>query len=224
MDRARHKININTPDPGYEPFPVSIINRQTREVVTFDPHKGETATISYSLNKKGCIRVRIVLRSNPDCLITTLQDWTDQEFGKYQLTWDGRDGSGNIIENRRVFVLFEAKDQGKGLLHAEHDSSECCDPRITIGGAQDSLINHKDLLECQTTFCHRPHDYGQGCEVRYYVDYSLLERTQYPTNTKSFQLSLDTKSLEKGTHLLMVNVCDYNDHIGSASLFFTVEN
>ena len=81
MNTKNHKINIHTPDPGYEPFPVSIINRSTYEAMTFDPSLGKPATISYGLNKGGCIRIRLTCRGQESLVIRTLQDWTNQDFG-----------------------------------------------------------------------------------------------------------------------------------------------
>jgi hypothetical protein len=221
-----HKIDINTPDPGYEPFPVSIMNRITHEVMTFDPSHDKPAAISYSLNKPGCIRIRIVHREQPNLIIRTLQDWTSQGFGKYEVKWDGRDASGNIVDNKRMFVLFEAKDQGKGRQHHDHHEGLCRDPSITIKTLPDPFQFVKGTIEIQASLvgesCYPPDE--AGYEARYYIDYKLYKVEKFEKGINNFIFKLDTKTLQNGDHLITVNVDDLHDHIGSAGLRVSVEN
>jgi hypothetical protein len=221
-----HKIDINTPDPGYEPFPVSIMNRITHEVMTFDPSQGKPATISYSLNKAGCIRIRLVHREQPNLLIRTLQDWTSQGFGKYEIKWDGRDASGNIIDNKKMFVLFEAKDQGKGRQHQDHPGGVCRDPLLTIQTLPDQCQVVKGTIEIQAQVggeTYSPPDEA-GYEARYYIDYKLFKVEKFGKGIKEFKFKLETKNFQNGDHLITVNVDDLHDHIGSAGLNVRVEN
>lgn len=225
-DREKHKIEINTPDPGYEPFPVSIMNRSTYEAVNFDPRVDEPARISYRLNKAGCVRIRIARRGRPGLLLRTLQDWTDQEFGHYELKWDGRDSSGNIVDNRKIIILFEAKDQGKGLWHADHEAGRCSDPVISIsapaasGGKAAGVI---DLVIALPDEYLKSGESDRGREARCYVDYALHSTTKYDAGSKEFIVGLDTNSLAEGEHYVVVNLDDGRDHIGSAGLFINVE-
>jgi len=218
------KVNINTPDPGYEPFPVSIMNRSTHEALTFDPTLGKPATISYRLNKAGCIRVRIVLRNIPGLILRTLKDWGWQDFGKYELKWDGCDRSGNIIDNKRVLVLFEAKDQGKGLRHESHDEKICCDPTISIRTRPEPGVTVKGALEVYSSFLGLSRGLMEksGCEVRYYIDYSHIKTEIFKSLPDEFCLKVDTASLVRGKHLITVNVDDLHDHIGSAGVEISV--
>ena len=215
-----HKIDINTPDPGYEPFPVSIMNRYTREVSSFDPLEGRPAAIAYSLNKAGCIRIRLVHRQLPSFVITTLQDWTRQDFGRYELKWDGRDRSGNLADNRKVFVLFEAKDQGRGRGHAGHDPASCVDPGLSVEAQSAKLSHDTGLVEICTSF--RENAAGSivhgDCEVRYYVDFELVKTDRPGMGSSNFRCMLDTGRLTPGEHLVSVNVDDLRDHIGSGSV------
>lgn len=226
MVKNTHKININTPDPGYEPFPVSIINRSTHEVMTFDPSHGKPATISYTLNKPGCIRIRIVDREQLNLLIRTLQDWTNQEFGKHELKWDGRDATGNIVDNKKVFVLFEAKDQGKGRQHNDHPEGLCRDPLLMIQTLPNPCKSVKGTLEIQTSVVGETYGFPDeaGCEVRYYTDYKLFKVERFEKGIKNFVFNIDTNDLQNGDHLITVNIDDLHDHIGSAGLRVSVEN
>lgn len=226
MVRDTHKIDINTPDPGYEPFPVSIMNRVTHEVMTFDPSHGKPATISYSLNKHGCIRIRLIHREQSNLLIRTLQDWTNQGFGKYEIKWDGRDASGNIVDNKRIFVLFEAKDQGKGRQHHDHPEGLCRDPLLMIQTHSNPCNLVKGTLEIQTSVVGETYGFPNevGYEARYYIDYKLFKVEKFEKGIKNFMFKLDTKTLQSGDHLITVNIDDLHDHIGSAGLRVSVEN
>ena len=226
MNRENYKIKIDTPDPGYEPFPVSILNRSTHEVVTFDPYLGKPAMISYRLNKLGCIRIRLVHRKEKNPLIRTLQDWTNQEFGNYELFWDGRDASGNFVDNKKMLVLFEAKDKDKGLKHQEHDEAVCRDPQLILKSSADLSQLVKGTFELVTVYSQKPSVSlaKTGCEVRYYVDYKLFKSENYDKEAVEFNLKVDTTIFNNGEHLITVNVDDFNDHIGTAGVKIDVEN
>lgn len=225
MERKLHKIYITTPDPGYGPFPVSIINRSTYEVMTFNPYFGKPATISYSLNKSGCIRIRLVCRNQQNLVIRTLQDWTNKEFGKYELMWDGRDAVGNIVDNKRILVVFEAKDHCKHRHHLGHDIEACKDSALIIESKQYTQ-KVKEIFEMWTSLHPETNGFGKKdeVEVRYFVDYKLFKTERLEKGTDRFNFQIDTRSLKNGEHLITVNVDDLNDHIGSAGVKIMVEN
>jgi CopG family nickel-responsive transcriptional regulator len=205
-----HKVEITTPDPGYEPFPVSIMNRSTYEVTEFDPSLGKPAAISYSLNKAGCIRVRIVHRKQPTLVIRTVQDWTQQPFGSYKLQWDGRDSSGNIVNNKTLFVLFQAKDQIGLRQHQDHPPKTCCDSLLSVTSKTDggSLIILAVLKDNAPKL-----DTMKGCQVRYFMDYALVKTEKFDKDQTDFKASLDYTSLSKGKHLVTVNLDDLHDQV-----------
>jgi len=226
MNRTIHKINIETPDPGYEPFPVSIMNRSTSEVMKFDPTLGKPAKISYRLNQAGCIRIRLVCRSDRSLLIKTLQDWTNQEFGRYELSWDGRDESGNIVENKKIFVLFEAKDQGNGLQHQGHDEALCKDPSLTISTVPEPSQSINGILEVKAAISEKSSTAADNskCEVRCYIDYKLYKKETLEKIVDEYIFKIDTAALSDGEHLITVNIDDLQDHIGSAGVKIIIEN
>lgn len=225
-NRTVHKIKIKTPDTGYEPFPVSIINRFTREAFTFDPSMGKPATISYKLTKAGTIRLRIVRKENQQLLLSTLQDWTEQEFGEHGVQWDGRDASGNIIDNKRVLIQFDAKDQAFGGKHQDHDIDLCRDPELTITAETGTSQDVKGELKITTSFAGGPDKLQKdsACEVRYFIDYALVKKEHFENIPDRFRLTLDTTDLSNGEHIITVNIDDLNDHMGTASLRVSVRN
>lgn len=225
LEKDLKKISISTPDPGYEPFPVSIFNRCTYEVTSFDPYLGKPARISYGLSKSGCIRIRLVCRNQQNLVIRTLQDWTDQAFGRYELIWDGRDASGNIVDNKKILVLFEAKDNIRYRHHLKHDIEVCKDPVLIIEGKQDTQ-RVKAIFEMLTLLPPEINGFMKKNEVegRYFVDYKLFKTERFKRETDRFDFQIDTRSLKNGEHLITVNVDDLNDHIGSAGVKINVEN
>jgi hypothetical protein len=219
-----HKVEITTPDPGYEPFPVSIMNRSTYEVAEFDPHKGKPATISYSLNKAGCLRIRIVHRKQPTLVIRTLQDWTKQPFGKHELKWDGRDASGNIVDNKPLFVLFQAQDQITNRHHQNHDPRACRDSLVTVERI-DISNEGQNFLEILATLQDNARDYkpASGGQIRYFLDYELIKTEKFGNGRAIFQAKLDFSGRSKGKHLVTVNVDDLQDHVASGGLQIEIE-
>jgi hypothetical protein len=212
-----HKVEITTPDPGYEPFPVSIMNRSTYEVTEFDPNQGKPATISYRLNKAGCIRIRIVHRKQMNLVIKTLQDWTKQPFGNYELKWNGRDSSGNIVDNRPLFVLFQAQDQIANRHHQNHDARACRDSLVTVERISDAAQNSLEILAVlhDNAQTYKP---ASGGQVRYFVDYQLVKTEKFANGRAIFKATLDTTGLARGKHLITVNIDDLQDHVASGGL------
>ncbi len=220
-----YKIKINTPDVGYESFPVSIINRSVSETLSFDPSLGKPASIFYKLTKAGTIRLRIVRRDNPDVLLLTLLDWTDQAFGEHEVKWDGHDASGNIIDNKKVLIIFESRDQTGGK-HRDHDSAVCCDPGITIKSRPETKEHVRGNLEI-CIFLSEEADklqWSSGCEISCFIDYKLSKKETFQKKQKEFTLVLNTADLDSGEHFITVNINDFSDHIGTASLKITATN
>lgn len=221
-----YKIKINTPDTGYEPFPVYIINRSSYEALNFDPNLGKPATISYKLTKAGTIRLRIARRDNPELILLTLMDWTDQPFGEHKVQWDGRDASGNIIDNKKILIHFDARDQAFGGKHQEHDGLVCFDPKINIEAKTETIQNVKGDLEIRTSFPDGLDKikWNAGYEVKYFVDYGLVKKEVFQETQNRFSLIIDTTKLSNGEHLITVNISDLHDHVGTAGLKIMVNN
>ena len=121
-----------------------------------------------------------------DLLFKTLQDWTDKDFGNSELNWDGRDASGNIIDNKKVLVLFEAKDQEKGLQHKVHNEKACFDPELSITTTSDCTQKVKGTIELLINFAGDAGFYEEkhGFEVRYYIDYDFYKADNFGKGVK----------------------------------------
>lgn len=227
-DRSRPKesppvddpiLHIDTMDKGYLNFPVRILARSTGEAMTFDPKQGKPATISYKLTRDGNIRLRVTRRDREDLVLRTLLDWTHQEFGPHEVKWDGRDASGNIVDNRRCFIEFKGDDPK----HKKHDPSKCHELSLTIlspaqGGSISKLSDVRLKLKGDRA-------YGQddGYELRTYIDYEPASTSSLEKETTEFALP-DVENLPPGEHLITVNIEDGHDHIGVAGIRVNVQH
>ncbi len=207
-----HLLDIDSPDPGYLHFPVRILDRSTREALTFDPAEGHPATITYSLTRDGVIRVRAVWRRDPRLVLRTLLDWTRQEFGPHRLSWDGRDASGNPVDNRGALITFEGDD----LAHREHARADCHEPRLEIAAAQGEgeieLSGVSVRIVRDTRFGR-----ADGYTVRCYLDYELVDEARLDGGTESLLLPCEA-GRAIGGRLLIVNLEDGAGHVGVAGL------
>lgn len=212
-----HLLKIDTPDVGYLNFPVRIISKSTSEVFTFDPTKGEQAAISYKLTRDGDIRIRIVRRGQKDLVIRTLLDWTHQEFGKHEIKWDGRDASGNIVDNKRVFVDFA----GDSKEHKPHEREKCHEPNLKITYPDSSGTVIHSLSEISAKVTDEDVYWGEeGYTLRVYVDYVLL----YKSDTmKVSEFHLQDLPFDDGEHIITINLDDGHDHVGTASIRINLE-
>jgi hypothetical protein len=63
-----------------------------------------------------------------------------------------------------------------------------------------------------------------GYEVRYFMDYKLFKAEKFEKGIKNFTCKIDTNNLQNGDHLIIVNIEDLHDHIGSGGVRVNVEN
>ncbi len=207
-------LEIDTPDKGYLHLPVRITDRSTAAALSFDPRRDEPARISYRLTRDGLIRIRVVWRPNPSLVLRTLLDWTHQGFGLHSVNWDGRDASGNLVDNRNSFISFEGDEPS----HLAHPAEDCHELGIEI---LSSAAGTEPDLSGITARLTRATQLGResGFSVRCYLDYALQGEARLEGGVESFALPCDPK-LEPGDHLLTVNVEDGAGHVGVASLHF----
>jgi len=239
-----HQVQIDMPDKGYLVYPVRITDRSTAEALTFDPHKGETATLSYRLTRDGRIRIRIARRDNRDLVLRTLLDWTVQAFGRHELQWDGRDASGHIVDNTRCIILFERTDDR----HKNHDSDQCHELLLKIVSPWPGDAVRDTARIVVALAGDRAYGDEAGYEAAFFLDYaparplprgSGRERPETPCcgqqgrkphilsfapGVERLEFLWDTSPVPNGTHMITIIVHDQHDHVGTASLELHVQN
>jgi hypothetical protein len=219
-------------------------NLNLREILGFDPTKGEIASISYILTEPAMVRIKIIGRHKARKLLrTTLLDWREQDAGGHIVTWDGHDASGNLVDMSqympRVQVepvswiedvsaeekefLLNSRDHNYGHVHVLHERDKChqFDLRLNSPEGEEGLTG---TVTVSAALVGHFRGYGKewGFGVRYYVDQQLvheefMESSQVDENSQSFEYDLDTTAFENGEHTIIVNMCDHNEHEGTAS-------
>jgi len=208
-------------DEGYRPFPLRILSRSTSEVATFDPKQDPPATVSYRVSKQGEVRLRLVRRADKKLVFKTLQDWTVSRYGTtYSAKWDGKDASGNWIDNKGVFVLLEAKDDPDHRAHESHAPETCKDFEATIVAPASNLelaAGESFRVEVKARGLTR---FTEKMRGRAYVDYLLVQEREFakPETEYGFELP----GVDAGTHMMSVVLDDHRDHVGSASMLLHV--
>lgn len=215
---ASYIINIDTPDPGYQIIPVSIMNRSTQEALTFDPAKQEYAVISYWLTKSAKIRIRIVHNENKNLVLRTLLNWELQPFGHNKVKWDGRDAYGNII-NKKSLIIFD----GDSRFHKDHEDVRCHELNLRHALNSNTTINGNYKIAVNID---GDPAYGNksGYNAYFYVDYKLLEKKYFKPDTMVMDFDWNTSTIENGNHIVTINVDDFHDHVGTISAAFNVGN
>ncbi len=203
-------------DRGYLAFPMRIMNRSTYDAYHFDPETDGTAIISYSVSKSGWVRVRLVRRDNKEVVLRTIQQWTESHYDnqrRYEIVWDGKDATGNRIDPRQMFVLFESRDSRHGAIHRSHPVRECVDPDLIVSTHSSAAgFSLAATLEVGPGPGRDP----RGFEARVYLDGQLIDTRQFAGNTRSFDFSFAPEVFSAPAHTITVNLDDFQDHIAVA--------
>lgn len=197
-------------DRGYLAYPVKFMQRSTAEALSFDPATDPPATIRYKLTKTGRVRLRAVWRAERALVLRTLLDWTEQGFAVHEVTWDGRDASGNIVDNRGCYITFEEDSR----LHGKHPKDSCREIELTAPGRMRSEAG-QSFDDVRFEVASGGLDPPDGYRVRVYVDYEEVASCSLPAGERSFGLP-DLPGLGAGSHLITINVDDGHDHVGVA--------
>jgi hypothetical protein len=206
-------------DPGYLPYPVRFMQRSTREALTFEPSLGKLATISYKLTKQGRIRVRVVWKADKRLVLRTLLDWTVQGFAVHTLQWDGRDASGNIVDNGRCFIAFEEHTQK----HGDHDPERCREMDVEVVYPDGPGARIRDVSEIEARLVRGGYSPpGSGYRLRGYIDYAPAFDVPLPTDAETFHLP-EVRDVAPGQHLISINVDDGHDHVGVAGVRVAIQ-
>jgi flagellar hook assembly protein FlgD len=98
---------VNTPT---EVAPVVSVSANP---TSFEPSKGQTTTVTYSLNTSATLKVEVKQNGS---LVRTLRSSSAQSAGSYSLTWDGRDNSGNLLGvNTYTVEVYASNGAGSDL-------------------------------------------------------------------------------------------------------------
>lgn len=107
------------------------IKSVTVSPISFNPSKGETASLGYQL--AGPAKVRICVYDADNGLIRELVAWAPRDAGTNGDKWDGRDKSGAIVPDEAYFFTIEAGDK-TGKVHVFDPTTFSGGDEIEIAG------------------------------------------------------------------------------------------
>ena len=214
---------------------------------TFDPTKGETGTISYTLTEPAKVRVRLIDREDPELIHRVLISYEKHEPGVHEIEWDGKDASGNDVDPMGGLVIIQAEltstkltrqaiemaslvGHPYGHLHRTHDSEKCGFYTLQFSEpAPGSVLTGEVKLVLELLGDFRGYAEEGGIGVRGYVDKTLvlnqwLEPEEVIANFPYLTWTLDTSAFPDGEHILRLSMCDHSDHPGMASLKAEFQN
>ena len=213
---------------------------------TFDPTKGETGTISYTLTEPAQVRIRLIDRSDPELIHRVLISFEKQEPGFHEIQWDGLDASGNFVNpkeirvsihaeltatklTRKAIEMFSLVGHPYGHLHRTHDPDKCGVYTLQfIEPAPGSVLSGEVKLVLEVGDFRGFAEEG-GVGIRGYVDKTLvldqwLEPEEVRAKFPYLTWTLDTSAFSNGEHILRLAMCDHSDHPGVASLKAEFQN
>ena len=214
---------------------------------TFDPTKGETGTISYTLTEPANVRVRLIDKADPELIHRVLISYEEQEPGVYDIEWDGCDASGNYVDpfevrisiqaehtatklTRHAIEVFSLVGHPYGHLHRTHDPEKCGFYSLQFTEPeQGSVLTGEVKLVLEVTGDFRGFAIEGGVGIRGYVDKTLvlnqwLEPEEVRAKFPYLTWTLDTSAFPNGEHILRLSMCDHSDHPGMASLKAEFQN
>ena len=131
---------INEPDTDPNaPFKISNVTIHPK---FFNPEKGESITISYSVTKSSRAIVQIFDPDNH--LVRELIPDDTGDPGNTGVFWDGRDMDGNVVPDEAYYFTIEANEYGGGLTHY--------DPLTFSGGKNISFPVNYDKAKKTITY------------------------------------------------------------------------
>lgn len=215
---AAHKVDTITSATKAQMHPCQITERFTYEALHFDPLKQKYGRLSYRLSRDAWVRVQVILRKDPNLLIRTIIDWTNQKSGTHTLFWDGRDSSGYLIDKSKhpCMIKIEADKE----IHRTHNWSRCNPLKIKL--KLPKKVRVQEDTKVRIPFAIAPSRSGyideNGFTARLYIDFEMvLERVFPPSAGYKYVMNLHFNSKIYGIHLITLVVSDGADHAGSAS-------
>jgi len=187
-----------------------------------DLHHDESAgVIRYELSAPAHIRLRVGLQDG--ALMATLLDWELREAGAHEEPWSGYDPAGffRLSRHPQMHIAIETL---AGSKHAAHPRAECHEPgvRLSTPGVEPaaSLVVTGETLPVRVELA--PADekrlIATRFEIMLYLDGQFIHEEEDAMTPLNYAVPL--AGVAPGTHLVTVNVQDYEGHIGVAHLLF----
>lgn len=231
-----HEQPVSSPPP---PAAKRLEDVSTFKALTFNPHKGESGTITFRVVEPSIIRIRVYDPNDPELVLNTLVDWKAYPPGKHSVTWDGRDSSGHLVSPGASSIAIDAQPirepipgpdttqaHGEGFhRHNLHDTACCGELSIKLVSPKAGETV-RGVVSVEASLAENsPMGYSKsaGNGVRWYVNNRRMHE-EITTGTQAFRWQWDTTDLPDGAYKLSVGCCDRNDHRATDSIMVEIKN
>ena len=224
---------------GDDPY---VIMLPTKELLNFDPTQGETGKIPYLLSQPAKVRIRIGIVGEPEAVIRTLIDQEERAAGENEELWDGRDSSGYPLDLKNCSIkihlktdeilpeyitdLYGESKSPTRKRHNKHNPAKCKELKAEIQSpSPDETVS--GLVTFKVKLDNKNPGYSDkvGNGLRVYLDYNPPPiKEVFLKGSRVFTYKWDSTTVANGAHIVLVNICDHNDHVATASVRINVEN
>jgi len=231
------------------PRMVKIRDAMLDEVFSFDPTKGDSAAITYSIDEPALVSIKIVKKGTRELYLATILNYEPRDSGTYTEYWDGKDYMGGIVnmDDAGIYLTAEAYDSTErgtypldkstapeqiihghkeGHAHATYHEWAEEVPFLKILAPQNSdTIKGLALIRSEVDKERRGYGDVYGYGVRYYVDNQLAHEEFYkPESNGQFAYQLDTTPFTDGEHEIYIGMCDHHEHVTSVRINVIIKN
>ena len=232
---------------GIKPVKIDFTDFKMDRAFAFDPSKGETGEITYTIPEPARISIKVLKAGTRELYLNTLVNWEHREAGTHTEVWNGQDYDDNIVDLTEVFIVIEGEPISSsapgdyslegmsdeeiihghpmGHAHNRYDDSTNVVPELTITSIKDGdVLSGLVVIESNLKGAK---GYGDeaGYGVRYYLDNTLVSEEFYDSACEgNFTYSLDTFSYPDGDYTLYVGMCDHHQHATSRGYKVSIRN
>jgi hypothetical protein len=234
---------------GHKPHKIQFKDFEMSKAFAFDPGKGETGTITYTLSEPARVSIKVIKAKTRELYLKTILNWETKDAGRHTETWDGRDFDGKIIDLSESIIVMEGEPistfapgeysveglsdeeivHGHPHGHAHNlyreDVNVVPELKVTSVRSGDVLSG---LVVIESELADRSKTgYGDevGYGVRYYLDNTLVEEEFYDRKCEGrFSYTMDTTAYPDGEYTLFVGMCDHHQHATSSGCRIKIKN
>lgn len=232
---------------GIKPVKITFYDFKMDKAFAFDPAKGETGKITYTLKEPGRISIKVLKAKTRELYLATLVNWEQRDAGTHTETWDGKDYAGNIVDFTEAIIMLEGEPlstykpdnyslsgmSNEDIIHGHpmgHAHNEYRDSANIVPDLEITSIKDGDVLSGLVVIeSQLPGEKGYGDEagygVRYYLDNTLVTEEFYDRSCGGkFTYTLDTTAYSDGPYTLYVGMCDHHQHATSRGHRIRISN
>lgn len=234
---------------GHKPVKIEFRNFRMEKAFAFDPAKGESGYITYTIDEPARISIKVIKAKTRELYLKTILNWEKREAGTHTETWDGKDYDGKIIDLTEAIIVMEGEPMatyapgaysveglsdeeivhGHPFGHAHNVYKEGANvvPELVVTSVKNGdVISGLVKIESELADWSEK-GYGEevGYGVRYYLDHNLVEEEFYDKKSNGkFSYTLDTTAYPDGEYNLYVGMCDHHQHATSRGCKIKIKN